>query len=616
MVRTGPKNLTKRDVELLLVTVEQAGDDADAVRRALAAAGVPAARLEVDLDDLFELVAALNETRRVPIDPQLDATARAWLDDDPDPSTRAELEALLKDGDEAAIEDRFRERLDFGTAGIRGAMGAGPNRMNVSMVRAAVAGVATWLTGPSRGVVLGRDGRRRSDEFAHQAARVLSGAGIPVHVLPDMVPTPVLAFAVTHLAAAGGLMITASHNPPGDNGVKVYGDDGAQIVSPADDQIAAAIDRVGSVRDLPMSEELVHTLSDDVLDAYIEAAAATVGPGPRDVRVVHTAMHGVGWEPLRRLFLAAGFAQPVAVWEQAHPDGAFPTVTFPNPEEPGALDRALAVARTAGADIVLANDPDADRLGVAIRDATRGARGSPQSQWRQLGGDEIGVLLADHVLTTTSGADRLVACSLVSSSMLGRIAAAHGVHFATTLTGFKWIVRATDQVPGSRFVFGYEEALGYAVGELVRDKDGLTAALAFADLTARLKAGGETVATKLEQLARAHGLHATRQLSLRRPVPEIRAAVERMIDAPPAELDGRAVQSVDRPADDILVLQIDRDARVIIRPSGTEPKLKTYLQVVIDGFDDYGAARAQAADDLDRLWRATESALGLGDSPE
>ena len=605
MLRTGPKMLTKRDVELLLGAVDDAGDDADAVRRALAIAGVPATRLDIELDALFELVAALNETRRVPIDPKLEAIARAWLDDDPDPSTRVELEALLKDGDEAAIEDRFRERLGFGTAGIRGTMGAGPNRMNVAMVRAAVAGVATWLTEPRRGVVLGRDGRRRSDEFAHEAALVLSGAGVPVHELPGMVPTPVLAFAITHLGAAGGLMITASHNPPNDNGVKVYGADGAQIVSPADEQIAAAIDRVASVRDLPMRDDLVHTLGADVLDAYIDAAAATVGPGPRDVRVVHTAMHGVGWEPLRRLFLAAGFAQPVAVWEQAHPDGTFPTVTFPNPEEPGALDRALAVARTAGADIVLANDPDADRLGVAIRDV----RG-----WRQLSGDEIGVLLADHVLTTTSGADRLVACSLVSSSMLGRIAAAHGVHFATTLTGFKWIVRATDQVPGSRFVFGYEEALGYAVGDLVRDKDGLTAALAFADLTARLKAGGETVAAKLEQLARAHGLHATRQLSLRRPVPEIRAAVERLIDTPPAELDGRAVQSVERPTDDIVVLHLDRDARVIIRPSGTEPKLKTYLQVVIDGFDDYGVARAQAADDLDGLWRATESVLGLGDS--
>lgn len=596
--------LSKRAAERLLADVEQAGDDPDAVRRALTVAGVPPARLDVDLDALFELVATLNETRLVPIDPELEAAAGAWRDDDPDPETRAELDALLTQGDGDAIEDRFRERLGFGTAGIRGAMGAGPNRMNVTMVRAAVAGVATWLTGPARGVVLGRDGRRRSEDFAEEAALVLSGAGVPVHVLPGMVPTPVLAFAIRHLGAAGGLMITASHNPPNDNGVKIYGDDGAQIVAPADEQIAVAIERVGSVLDLPLSDKLVRKLGNEVLDAYIGSAARAVQPGPRDLRVVHTAMHGVGWEPLRRLFLAAGFAQPVAVWEQAHPDGRFPTVTFPNPEEPGALDRALAVARTSGADIVLANDPDADRLGVAIRD----------DGWRQLSGDEIGVLLADHVLATTTGADRLVACSLVSSSMLGRIAGAHGVHFATTLTGFKWIVRAADHVPSSRFVFGYEEALGYAVGDLVRDKDGLTAALAFADLAARLKATGQTVATRLEQLARAHGLHATRQVSRRGPMPEIRAAVDRIITTPPSELGGRAVQSVERPAEDIFVLHLDGDARVVIRPSGTEPKLKTYLQVVLDDFDDYAAAKIEATSELDGLWRATEAILGLGDS--
>ena len=596
--------LTKRAVERLLAAVERAGDDADAVRRALADAGVPAASLGVDLDALFELVAELNETRRVPIDPALEATARRWVADDPDPETVAELEALLAAGDADGIADRFRERLGFGTAGIRGAMGAGPNRMNVAMVRATAAGVAAWLRDPGRGVVIGRDGRRRSEDFAREIARVLSGAGVPALVLPGTVPTPVLAFAVRHLGTAGGVMVTASHNPPADNGVKVYGDDGAQIVPPSDHEIASAIARVGSVRDLPADDALVRHLGDEVLDAYLAAAATVVQPGPRVLRVVHTAMHGVGWEPVRRLFVAAGFKEPVAVWEQAYPDGTFPTVAFPNPEEPGALDRALAVARSAGADVVLANDPDADRLGVAIRE---------DGAWRQLTGDEIGVLLADHVLNTTSGDDRLVACSLVSSSMLGRIAAAHGVHFATTLTGFKWIVRATDQVPGSRFVFGYEEALGYAVGDLVRDKDGLTAALTFADLAARLKANGETIATQLERLARTHGLHATRQISLRRPVPEIRAAVARIVAEPPTELDGRAVRSIDRPADDILVLHLDGDARVVVRPSGTEPKLKTYLQVVVDDFDDYATAKAEAASQLEGLRRALESALGLGD---
>ena len=599
--------LTKRRVEALLREVEAAGDDIEAVRRALATAGVGANRLAGGLDELFGLVAELNETRRVPIDPGLEARARAWIADDPDPETRAELEALLAAGDEAAVADRFRERITFGTAGIRGAMGAGPNRMNVAMVRATVAGVAAWLTEPERGVVVGRDGRRRSDEFAREAARVLSGAGVPVFAMSEPTPTPVVAFAVRHLDTSGGIMITASHNPPDDNGVKVYGDDGAQIVPPADERIAAAIERVSSVRDLPMSDNLARGLGGEVLDAYIEHAAHVVADGPRSLTVVHTAMHGVGWEAARRLFVRAGFAEPIPVVEQAEPDGTFPTVTFPNPEEPGALDLALALAARVDADVILANDPDADRLGVAIpRDP----------MWRQLTGDEIGVLLADHVLRSTTGEDRLVACSLVSSTMLARMAAAHGVHFVATLTGFKWIVRAVEKVPGSRFVFGYEEALGYAVGELVRDKDGLTAALAFADLTARLKADGRTLPMKLEKLARAYGLHATRQWSIRAPILEIVASVSRIVESPPHTLGGRAVVATEQPADDILVLHLDGEARVVVRPSGTEPKLKTYLQVVIESFDDFKAARAQAASGLEVLRRDLIQVLGLGARPE
>jgi phosphomannomutase len=596
--------LTKRAVEVLLRDVDRAGDDAAAVRRALAAVGVPDALLARDLDGLFALVTLLNETRTMPIDPDLQRRVLAWQADDPDPETRAELDALLASGDGDALAARFGERLTFGTAGIRGEMGAGPGRINIAMVRATAAGVATWLTRPERGVVVGRDGRRRSDDFASEAARVLSGSGVPALILSGPVPTPVLAFAVRHLGTAGGLMITASHNPPADNGMKVYGDDGAQIVPPADAIISDAIDRVGPVLDIPMSDAHMKPLGGEVLDAYIDAASQLVTDGPRDLKVVHTAMHGVGWEPLRRLFVQAGFAEPVPVWEQAHPDGSFPTVAFPNPEEPGALDRALAVARAARADVVLANDPDADRLGVAIRD---------DSGWRALTGDEIGVLLADHVLRSTAGSDRLVACSLVSSSMLGRMATAHDVHFATTLTGFKWIVRAVDQVPGARFVFGYEEALGYAVGDLVRDKDGLTAALAFAELVARLKADGRTVTDKLEELARTYGLHATRQWSIRAQIPEILAAVARVVDEPPTSLGGRSVTSTERPADDILVLHLEGEARVVVRPSGTEPKLKTYLQVVIESFDDFAAAKAHAASELEALRLDVEAALGLGD---
>jgi phosphomannomutase len=589
-------------VERLLREVEAAGDDHAAVADALRAAGVPPAAVAGDLDALFELVAELNETRRVPIDPELARRARSWLEDDPDPVTRDEVTALLDAGDQDALAARFGERLTFGTAGIRGELGAGPSRMNVAMVRMTAAGVVPWLTDPARGVVVGRDGRHRSDDFADEAAAVLSGAGVPALVLPGVVPTPVLAFAVRHLGAAGGLMVTASHNPPTDNGVKVYGDDGAQIVPPADGVIGDAIDHLGPLRDIPRSDERVRLLGDEVLAAYIERAAGAVGDGPRDVKVVHTAMHGVGWEPGRRLFVAAGFAEPVATWEQAHPDGDFPTVRFPNPEEPGALERALAVARTARADVVLANDPDADRLGVAIRD---------EGGWRSLTGDEIGTLLAEHVLRTTSGSDRLVACSLVSSSMLERIAAAHGVHFRTTLTGFKWVARAADDVPGARFAFGYEEALGFSVGDLVRDKDGLTAALAFADLTARLKAAGSTVAAQLDTLARTYGLHATRQWSIRAAKTDIAAAVERFVASPPAALAGRDVVSIERPATDIVVLHLGADARVIVRPSGTEPKLKTYYQVVRDEVDDVRSARVEAAAAIEDLRVALVAALAL-----
>jgi phosphomannomutase len=596
--------LTKRQVEALLTAVGDAGDDIEAVRAALADAGVPAALLDRPLDDLFELAAELNENRRVPLDPGLEARARAWLADDPDPETRDELTRLLADGDPDAIAERFTARLGFGTAGIRGALGAGPSRMNLAVVRATVAGIAAWVRDPARGVVVGCDARRRSRDFADDAARVLSGAGIPALVLPGEVPTPLVAFAVRHLGAAGGVMVTASHNPPGDNGVKVYGDDGAQIVPPADADIAAAIERVGPVLDIPLSDDLVRDLGTGVMDVYLERAAATVGDGPRDVKVVHTALHGVGWEPLRRLFELVGFPKPVATWEQAHPDGTFPTVAFPNPEEPGALDRAIAVARAARPDVLLASDPDADRLGVAVRAAVDGSMA-----WRSLTGDEIGVLLADHVLHATSGSDRLVACSLVSSSMLGRMAAAHGVQFRTTLTGFKWIVRAADDVPGAHFVFGYEEALGYAVGDLVRDKDGLTAALAFAALVARLKAEGRTITDRLDDLYREHGLHATRQHSLRRPVEVIAAAVERVIASPPDAVAGRAVERIEQPAADILVLHLDGEARVVIRPSGTEPKLKTYLQVVRDDVDHEAAAA-----DLEELRRGVMEVLGLGDS--
>jgi phosphomannomutase len=552
-------------------------------------------------------------------DPDLRARARAWLADDPDADTRAELAALLAGGDDEPLAERFGARLTFGTAGIRGALGAGPGRMNRALARRVAAGLAAHLlavdpgAARSRGVVLGRDARHRSDVLQADVAAVLAGAGIPALVLPGVVPTPVLAFAVRHLGTVAGVMVTASHNPPADNGLKVYGGDGAQIVSPTDAAISAAIDRIGPTLAISLAgpdDPCLRALGDEVLDAYLRGAAGLVAPGPRGLLLVHTALHGVATVPMRRLFERVGLEPFVSVAEQADPDGDFPTVAFPNPEEPGALDLALAEARRLEADAVLAHDPDADRLAVAVRERTG---------WRALTGDELGSLLADHVLASGHGGDRLVARSIVSSTLLDRIAAAHGVRSAATLTGFKWIVRATADHPGTRLAFGYEEALGYAVTDLVADKDGLTAALVLTDLLGRLQAAGESVEDRLEALARAHGLHATRTWAVRITGPgaaeRIAAAVARVVDDPPASLAGAAVVGVDRPAPDIVVLRLDGDARVVVRPSGTEPKVKCYLQVVVAdvaaGPDGWRAANKAARAGLDALQHAIGTVTGL-----
>ena len=532
-------------------------------------------------------------------DEPLHEAARAWLADDPDPLTRATLERWLVE-DEAALAEAFRERLQFGTAGIRGALGPGPNHMNRRLVRRVAAGLAAHLGGRGT-VVIGRDARHLSPELADDVAAVLAGAGLRALLLPGPVPTPVLAFAVVHLGCDAGVMVTASHNPPADNGVKVYGADGAQIVPPTDVEISAAIDAVGSVLDLPLG--VPELLGDQVLHAYLDAAADRVPTGPRDVRLVHTAMHGVGTAPLLALLDRAGFPPPHLVGEQAHPDADFPTVAFPTPEEPGALDLALSLAARVGADAVIANDPDADRLAVAVPDGDR---------WRPLTGDELGVLLAEQALSTTDGAGRLVASSIVSSTLLGKLAAEAGAIWETTLTGFKWIVRATEQHPGSRFVFGYEEALGYAVHDLVHDKDGLTAAAAFAALAARLKAEDTTVVERLTDIARRHGLHATRQWLVRLEGADgarrIHDAVASITTAPPSDLADRKVLAVDRPAPDVIVLSLEGDARVIVRPSGTEPKLKTYLQVVLTDEAEWPRAPAE----LESLRGAIAATLGVG----
>ncbi len=540
------------------------------------------------------------------IDAGLRARVEAWRDDDPDPVTVAELDALLADEDEAALRDRFDAELGFGTAGLRGALGAGPNRMNRVVVRRTAAALGRWLdheavAGP---VVVGRDARHGSQAFAEDTAAVLAGAGREVVLAPGPVPTPLLAYAVGALGAAAGVMVTASHNPPQDNGYKVYAGDGAQIVPPADTEIAARIAAVGRVGDLhlaPLDDPLIRSWPDEVTAGYLEGVAALrVVPDVAPPRVAYTPMHGVGLTVLRQAFDRAGLDAPVVVDAQAEPDPDFPTVSFPNPEEPGAMDLVLALAATEGVDVALANDPDADRLAVAVPVA---------DGWRVLTGDEIGVLLADHLLRHGSGADRLVVTTVVSSTMLSKLAADHGVEFVETLTGFKWLARAAMARPSLRFVLGYEEALGYSVGGLVHDKDGISAAVIAAEAVATLAAEGRSVPYRLDELAAAHGVHLTRQRSIRfegLDGPERMAdRVERLRSDPPTDVGGVAVTRVEDlaegerlPPTDAVIFWGD-GLRVVVRPSGTEPKLKAYVEVVEPPDPAVDAARSRAARRLD-----------------
>lgn len=505
------------------------------------------------------------------------AQVRAWIDDDPDPAARAELEALLAAGDDAALADRFSGPLHFGTAGLRGPLRAGPNGMNRAVVRRTAAGLAAHL-GAGTTVVVGRDARHGSADFLADVGAVLAGAGVRALLLPRELPTPVLAFAVLHLRADAGVMVTASHNPPQDNGIKVYLADGAQLPSPVDEHVERRIAAVDAVRALPLGQPEV--LGDEVWQAYLDAVAALPLTGARDVRVAYTPLHGVGLETLLAAFERAGFPAPDVVAEQARPDPDFPTVAFPNPEEPGALDLLLQLA--AAADVAIASDPDADRIAVAVGD-------------RALRGDETGILLADHLLS--SGVRGRLATTVVSSSMLARVAAAHDVPFTETLTGFKHLARAGDDL-----VYAYEEALGVAVSPTtVRDKDGISAALLVAELAALEKARGRTLLDRLAELEQRYGRHETRQLSYRvRDLARIAAAVDDLRADPPAAYGAFAVTTVELPADDVLVHRLE-GGRVVVRPSGTEPKLKAYLELV-----------DPAPGAMDELAAAVQARLGLG----
>jgi phosphomannomutase len=542
------------------------------------------------------------------------AQAQAWLAEDPDPDTREELARLIDAGDHAELAARFAGTLQFGTAGLRGELGAGPMRMNRSVVIRAAAGLAAYLRkhsptgadGTPGLVVIGYDARHKSADFARDTAAVMTGAGLRAAVLDRPLPTPVLAFAIRHLGAVAGVEVTASHNPPRDNGYKVYLGDGSQIVPPADAEIAAEIAAVPALSTVDRPTEGWEVLDDTVLDAYLARTDAVLAEGsPRTARTVYTAMHGVGKDVLLAAFARAGFPAPVLVAEQAEPDPEFPTVAFPNPEEPGAMDLAFAKARETDPDLVIANDPDADRCAAAVKDG---------ADWRMLRGDEVGALLAAHLVRR--GATGTFAESIVSSSLLGRIAEKAGLPYEETLTGFKWIAR----VEGLRY--GYEEALGYCVDpDGVRDKDGITAALLLTELASELKAEGRTLLDLLDDLAVEHGLHATDQLSVRvQDLSLIASAMRRLREQPPTELAGLRVTGAEDltegtdalPPTDGLRYTLD-GARVVVRPSGTEPKLKCYLEVVVPvaSREDLPGARSTATALLERLKQDLSVAAGI-----
>jgi phosphomannomutase len=589
----------------------------------------------------------------VSLDPHLADTVRAWVADDPDPVTAREvaelleaasqpldeLESTVEDGGElnprqdaqlrearqarAELADRFHGTLQFGTAGLRGALGGGPNRMNRAVVIRTAAGLADYLRGeldgltPPPRVVVGYDARHLSSTFARDTAAVLTAVGIEVDLLPAALPTPVLAFAVRHLDADAGVMVTASHNPPQDNGYKVYlggrvvtdAGQGAQIVPPYDAAIAAEIARVPSVASVPRAAGGWRVLGPDVLDAYVASVVAPVTVEPdaaRRLRIVVTPLHGVGGAVAERVLRAAGFSDVNLVPEQADPDPDFPSVAFPNPEESGAIDLAVGMAGDMGADLVIANDPDADRCAVALRDPLhrfhRGPDTAAAEGWRMLHGDELGALLGAYIADRTPTEERrggALASSIVSSRLLERIAAAAGLRHESTLTGFKWIARVDG------LVFGYEEALGYCVDPAhVRDKDGLSAAVLVAELAAGLKAQGRTLLDALDDLAKEHGLHLTDQVSARfADQGRITTMVGRFRDEPPTTLAGSPVVEVRDlaagldglpPTEGLLLLAQD-GTRVVVRPSGTEPKVKSYHEVIVSVAPDADAHELAAA---------------------
>jgi phosphomannomutase len=546
--------------------------------------------------------------------------ARKWLSDDIDEDDRRELQALIDRGAIDDLRERFRGPLEFGTAGLRGVLGAGESRMNRAVVVRTTAGLAQYLLksdprAAERGVVLGRDARRGSSAFLDDAAEVLAGYGIRAHVFDGIVPTPLVSYAVRALNAAAGVMITASHNPPEYNGYKVYAGNSAQIIPPMDVGIAAEIAKISSAREVPREGGQRETIGQALVDGYFDEVvrASRRSAGRNQIKIVYTPMHGVGDTFAHEVFRRMGL-HAISVPQQAQPDGRFPTVKFPNPEEPGALDLSLALARSENADVVIANDPDADRLAIAAPDGKGG--------FVALNGNELGILLGHYLLADDPhpSRDRIAITTIVSSPLLGLMCKKLGVRYAETLTGFKWITNKAMEIEaatGARFVFGYEEALGYTVDALVRDKDGISAAARIGELVGTLKARGETILGRLEKIYREFGLVVSKQHNITRPGSEGAAAIKREMAAmrakPPTTIGGERVESVrdyskgdDLPPSDVLAFTLHGGTRITMRPSGTEPKIKYYFDVVepLTADEPFEEGKARAQRRLETLMKA------------
>jgi phosphomannomutase len=515
------------------------------------------------------------------MDQSLIAEVEAWIADDPDPVTAAQLRQWLDTSNETELRASFNGFLQFGTAGLRGPIRPGPSGMNRAVVGRAAAGIVAYMKERNlSSVVIGRDARYGSEDYTFETAEIMSGAGMKVYVLPRPLPTPVLAFATNDLSCDVGIMVTASHNPPQDNGYKVYlggtvdGIEyrGSQIVSPTDISIAQKIDAITSLKAQPRGKEWT-VLGEDVIEKYIDRTAS-LATNPGDLRIVYTAMHGVGTETIQRVFHKAGFQSPILVDAQAAPDPDFPTVAFPNPEEPGAIDLALATAKSFDAHLVIANDPDADRCAAAVND--------PAVGWRMLRGDELGAIFGESIARKTSHG--IFANSIVSSSILKKIAGHYNLEFKETLTGFKWLAKIKS------LTFGYEEALGYAVDAItVNDKDGISAAITLAQIATDLAAEGKTVLDLLDEVWARHGFHATEQISIRlSDLSKVGVILGGLRNNPPQQIAGRAVTSIDDlaaptdglPPTDGLRIWLDGGVRIIIRPSGTEAKMKCYIEAI------------------------------------